>query len=236
MAAAGGGVLRSGEAVGAEACPSAAQAGARAAAVRGRRDAASAAGHGGPPRNGVRLPGGVRSSAPPLPCGRSGDREPRNDAHPHRPLYGLSLFPLSGGAGRRTARRRGRCGRAGQQPLLRRRRRRGAYDRRGTSAVRHPAYGRIYGQPRPCGQQSALARTLRRALRTAQLHLRHQRNPRAGGRAGEPDRHGAHGGRSGRGARGIAGLHRGLHPLGERIRTAGECRTAAAFCAATART
>ena len=95
MAAAGGGVLRSGEAVGAEACPSAAQAGVRAAAVRGRRDAASAAGHGGPPRNGIRLPGGVCSPAPPLPCGRSGDREPRNDAHPHRPLYGLSLFPLS---------------------------------------------------------------------------------------------------------------------------------------------
>ena len=45
MAAAGGGVLRSGEAVGAGVCPSAAQAGARAAAVNSLEDIAALVEH-----------------------------------------------------------------------------------------------------------------------------------------------------------------------------------------------
>lgn len=116
------------------------------ALVRGRRDAAPAAGRGGTAWGDVRLRTRLCGPRAPDAGRRSGGREPRDHAHPPGTLYGLSAVPVADGVGRRPARRGSRCRRAGQQPLLRRRRRRHPHDDRRIGPLRNTPHGRVCGQ------------------------------------------------------------------------------------------
>ena len=117
-----------------------------AVVFRRRRDAAHAAGRCRAPRRRLRLRTRFPDARAPHQGRRPGRGEPRNHPHAPQPLYGLSAFPVARGAGRRPARRRRGCRRAGQQPLLRQRRRRHPHERRGTGPLRNTPYGSVRGQ------------------------------------------------------------------------------------------
>ena len=117
-----------------------------AVVFRRRRDAAHAAGRRRAPRRRLRLRTRFPDARAPHQGRRPGRGEPRNHPHAPQPLYGLSAFPVARGAGRRPARRRRGCRRAGQQPLLRQRRRRHPHERRGAGPLRNTPHGRVLGQ------------------------------------------------------------------------------------------